>query len=261
MLRAYARDSWLWEYVRDVLWGLLFVTLVAIWTFVKRIPASIRSLRASSWPIVQGNIESATVSSFAEQSLAQLAYSYRVEGELYSGYFTRQFADEQDAWDYVRPLKEQTIFVRYRPANPGISAVRTSDQNSLFADGQGNFLARFLTRSISHLLGISDWRFPILLGVRGWPLISGRIESSTVTQERERGLWFLIPSYVCEVGYSYAVAGEYYSGHFQRTFYREESANALAGNLKGKDVVVRYKLDSPSVSVVRSTDQQGLRLS
>lgn len=40
--------------------------------------------------MVEGDIESATVSAFAEQSLAQLGYSYRVEGERYSGHFIRQ---------------------------------------------------------------------------------------------------------------------------------------------------------------------------
>ena len=59
--------------------------------------------------MVEGKIEALTVTTFAEQSLAQLAYSYLVDGERYSGYFTRQFADEQDAWDYV--------FVHLRAAN------------------------------------------------------------------------------------------------------------------------------------------------
>ena len=76
--------------------------------------------------MVEGDIESTMVSVFAWQSLARLGYSYRVEGERNSGYLTRQFADEQDAWDYIRPLKEQTMFIRYSPANPTVSAVRTS---------------------------------------------------------------------------------------------------------------------------------------
>ena len=102
--------------------------------------------------MVQGDIESATVTAFAEQSLAQLGYSYRGEGDRYSGYFSRQFADEQDAWDYIRPLREQTIFIRYRPANPCVSTVRTSDQNPLFMARPGNVVVRFLAKSISRLL-------------------------------------------------------------------------------------------------------------
>jgi hypothetical protein len=254
MLAGY-QNSILWDYVRTILWGCVFLAVVAGWFFVKRLPALFRSFRAANWPMVQGDIESATVSAFAEQSLAHLGYSYRVEGERYSGYFVRQFADEQDAWDYIRPLKKQTIFIRYRPSNPGVSAVRTFDQNPLFARTQGNVVVRFLTHSIAHLLGVSDLHFPILFGVRNWPISRGRIESGTVTQQRERGFWFLVPSYVCEIGYSFAVRGEYYSGQFQRTFYREEAANELVRELKGKDVLVRYKPDSPDVSVLRRCDQ------
>jgi len=77
--------------------------------------------------MVEGKIEAATVSVFAEQSLSELAYSYLVDGERYSGYFTRQFADEQDAWDYVHPLKGQAIFVRHKPSNPAVSSVRIVD--------------------------------------------------------------------------------------------------------------------------------------
>jgi hypothetical protein len=73
------------------------MAIVAVGFFIKNLPAWFRAIWGASWPMVEGNIESATVSAFAEQSLAQLAYSYRVEGERYSGYFARQFADEQDA--------------------------------------------------------------------------------------------------------------------------------------------------------------------
>ena len=152
MLDAPVQDSFLWEYLRTVLWGCLFLTFVAGWLFLKRLPALFRSICAANWPMVQGDIESATVTAFAEQSLAQLGYSYRVEGERYSGYFSRQFADEQDAWDYIRPLREQTIFIRYRPANPCVSTVRTSDQNPLFMARPGNVVVRFLAKSISRLL-------------------------------------------------------------------------------------------------------------
>jgi hypothetical protein len=259
MLSASIQDSLLWEYVRIDLWGCLFLTLVAGWLFLKSLPALFRSIRSADWPMVEGDIESATVSAFAEQSLAQLGYSNRVEGERYSGYLTRQFADEQDAWDYIRPLKEHKIFIRYRQANPGVSNVRTSDQNPLFVARPGNVVVRFLSNEVSHVLGVSDWHLPNLFGTRNWPLSQGRIESCTVTQQRDRELWFLVPSYVCEIGYSHAVGGAYYSGHLQRTFLREEAAKKLVGELKGKGVLVRYKPDSPRVSVFRRHDQPGSR--
>ena len=58
MLFAFVQDSLLWEYVRTVLWGCLFLTFVAGWFFLKRLPALFRSIGAANWPMVEGNIES-----------------------------------------------------------------------------------------------------------------------------------------------------------------------------------------------------------
>jgi hypothetical protein len=261
MLDAYAQHSVLWEYGKDLLWAFLYLTLVATWFFVKRLPDWFRSIRSASWPMVEGKIEALTVTTFAEQSLAQLAYSYLVDGERYSGYFTRQFADEQDAWDYVRPLKGQPIFVRHKPSNPAVPSVRIADQNSLLASsGQGSFVVRFLSRSVWHIIGASSWNFWAMLGTRDWPLSKGRIEFGTVTQKRESNLWYFVPYYVCEIGYSYAVGGEYYSGCLERTFFREGTAQKFTEELKGKDIFVRYRPDSPAISALRGRDQQGVRL-
>ncbi len=252
---VYIRNSWLWHYLQTFVWSLLFLTAVALWLFIKRLPAWFRTVRGASWPIAEGSIESTTVSAFAEQSLAQIAYSYRVEGERYSGYYARQFADEQDAWDYIGSLKQQPIFVRYRPADPAISAVRMADQSSGLMRADGNFVVQFLTRSLVHVLGLSYREFRILRGVQNWPVTKARIESGIVTQQRKSAFWYLVPSYLCEVGYSYSVGGEYCAGHFQRTFFREQTARKFTGELKGKDVIVRYQPDSPSVSVLRRRDQ------
>src|ERR1700722_4133075 len=78
MPHRYAQHSVLWEYVKDLLWTFLFLTLVAAWFFVKRLPDWFRSIRSASWPMVEGKIEALTGTTFAEQSLAQLAYSYLV---------------------------------------------------------------------------------------------------------------------------------------------------------------------------------------
>lgn len=182
--------------------GAFVPTFVARWIFLKRLPALFRAMRAVNWPTVEGHVEPATVSVFAEQSLAHLGYSYQVEGERYSGYVTRQFDGEQDAWDYIRPLKEQAIFIRYRPANPAVAVVRTSDQNAVLVARPANVVVRFLTKLISHVHGFSDWHLPILFGTRNWPLSRGKIESGTVTQQHSREFGFLVPSYDCEIGYS-----------------------------------------------------------
>jgi hypothetical protein len=81
-----------------------------------------------------------------------LAYSYTVEGERYPGHFSRQFADQQDAFDYVQPLKGRPIFVRYKPGHPNVSAVRLAEQDSLFTAKHGSFSGGLINRCLE-LLG------------------------------------------------------------------------------------------------------------
>ena len=69
----------------------------------------------------------------------------------------------------------------------------------------------------------------------------------------------LLPHYTAEVSYSYSVAGGYYSGRIERSFFREGSAQKFVDNLKGRDVVVRYSPRSPEVSVLRKSDQPVLQ--
>ena len=255
MLPASRETSLFWEYLKPIFWGILFLAAVAVWLFIKRLPALFRSIRSASWPLVEGRIESTTVNAFAQQTLAHVGYSYRVDGELYSGYFAKQFADEQDAWDYIRPLKHQPVFVRYQPANTAISAVRGPDQPGQLRVPEKPFITRFLTRSLAHLLGVSELKIPMHFGVQNWPLSEGRIESSTVAQERESALWYLLPTYVSEIGYSYAVRGQYYSGQIYRKFFREQSARRFADKMRGKCVLIRYQPNSPEVSILRGVDQ------
>jgi hypothetical protein len=130
------------ELLRDYSFLLLFLLFVAGWFFVKRIPTLIRSTRGASWPTVEGNVETVGVNAFAEQSLGEIGYSYLVEGVRHSGYFSRQFADEQDAWSFVFPLKSQTVIVRYKPSDPGVSVLRLGEQSVLFRAKQGSFPGR-----------------------------------------------------------------------------------------------------------------------
>jgi len=47
-------------------------------------------------------VETVNVRAFDSQALAELGYSHVVEGVGSSGYCAQQFADEQEAWDYLK---------------------------------------------------------------------------------------------------------------------------------------------------------------
>ena len=174
-------DPWgpLWQ---ELFWTAVLIMSVAVWFSIRRIPGWLRAFRSASWPITEGRIEDGKVTAFAEQSLGELSYWYSVEGERYSGYFHQQFADEQEAWEYIHPLKGQVVFVRYEPGAPEISAIRIADQNPLFT-ARKSLPTRLLSRSIFHLVGVSNWDFLDGFGAKNWPMSKGKVEYGTVTRK------------------------------------------------------------------------------
>ncbi len=47
--------------------------------------------------------------------VTELAYSYVVNGDYFSGRFTRDFAREQEAWDYANSFRRAKVVVRHHP--------------------------------------------------------------------------------------------------------------------------------------------------
>lgn len=256
MFALVALPRFVTEYLRLYGVGLAVASLVAVGLYVRRLPGWFRSVRAASWPMTQGKVETVKVSVVSGQALGELAYSYPAEGERYSGYLFLQFAHEQDAWDTIDPMKGQPILVHYKPSNPAVSAVRSWDQAFLFTPKHGNLLMRLVTRHLVEIFDLASWKEAASTwGAKTWPIIKGRVEHVTVTQRRSLATWMLLPDYAAEVSYSYSVAGEYYSGHVERSFFREKSAQKFVDNLKGKGVFLRYKQSSPDISVLRNSDQ------
>jgi hypothetical protein len=121
------------RYLQEIARYYAIPVIVMTWLFVKALPSKVRALRGCNWAIAQGCIETVSVNTInaqAEFATAILGYSYRVEGELYSGYYSQQFGDEQDAWDYANNLKHKTVAVRCKPGHPETSVLRSQDQSS-----------------------------------------------------------------------------------------------------------------------------------
>lgn len=232
--------------------AVVAAVVVAVDLFIRRLPGQLRSMRAASWPLAQGTIEAVNVKTVSDQALGELAYSYVANAERYSGYLLLQFADEQDAWDTIDRLKGQMIFVRYNATNPGISAVRTTDQAVFFVPTPGNFIQRLSRRLVLRF----EWRRWTKVWAGNWPVTRGRVEHAAVTPHDGDAIWLFLPDYIAEVSYSYHIDGEYYSGRIERSFFRERSATAFVNALKDKGVMVRYNQSSPSVSVLLRKDQE-----
>ncbi len=93
--------------------------------------------------------------------------------------------------------------------------------------------------------GAASWavaRFLRSRRVRHWPVTMGRVESHRVHAQSEKG-------YLAEIGYSYSIMSEFYSGFYERRVAREKAADALfAACPKGTVVTIHYDPKNPERS-------------
>jgi len=115
---------------------LYSVVIAAIWipAFVlRRTGRFLKEFGVDSWPRASGSITAGNVKVIhgwvVDYALGQLDYSYRVAGEYYAGSITRQYPDEQSAWNYVDSRRNKSVVVRYKDDHAQSSAVRDSDQD------------------------------------------------------------------------------------------------------------------------------------
>jgi hypothetical protein len=95
------------------------------------------SYHAETWKLIPATIESVNVTVrrtcltralILEFADAELAYSFEISGERFSGYARRLFFDEQTAWTYADQWKGRHVMVRCDQNNPTRSTLRTKDQ-------------------------------------------------------------------------------------------------------------------------------------
>lgn len=97
------------------------------------------------------------------------------------------------------------------------------------------------------------WNRVKRLLARGWLTNQGRVEFGSVEERRVRYFSY----YVSRLDYSYSVNGEYFSGHFERAFVRESSADKFLASMKGQAVFVRSNPRCPDHSALLKEDQPG----
>jgi|SRR5580704_18541318 hypothetical protein len=111
---------------------LLKEAAVSLLAFGTGVWAWIRVRRAQSWPSTQGTVMSAqarTASTGRSQHwVGELAYSYVVESEYYSGFHVMKARNERRADALVYGWKGRMVVVRYSPAKHDISVLLKSDQ-------------------------------------------------------------------------------------------------------------------------------------
>jgi|SRR5215467_803339 len=149
--------------------GLIAVGwLKPLWRWIQRI-------RAKSWPLTTGQIESATVNKskgFLDSSLryvAELGYSYSVTGQTEAGFYKREFRTEEEAWEFVRDLKGKPVAVHYNPNKAATSTLSELSVENLLQTRAplpiGEMFTSRSASSISPLLSRFVWVFVVLSAV------------------------------------------------------------------------------------------------
>ncbi len=80
--------------------------------------------RASDWPVTEGHVEKVQNSWDTETGgvTVTLAYSYKVEGQWYSGHESFQFG-EAEAASFEARYRNQPVLVNYRRNKPQVSLI------------------------------------------------------------------------------------------------------------------------------------------
>lgn len=110
-----------------------FIRLVVF--LMKSVAQSLKTPGARTWPCAEATVtDEPVVLRTLGCPTVEIVYSYRVEGELYTGLHEEPFLLADSLTDFVgRCSKGQSFLVRYKPGKPEISAVRQQDQAMQFA--------------------------------------------------------------------------------------------------------------------------------
>lgn len=103
------------------------------------------------------------------------------------------------------------------------------------------------------LCWVLAWNYIKAWLANGWYTVQGRVELGSVEEHHVR----FVSYYIARIDYSYSTNNEYYSGHFERTFLRESSADRFVAGMKGQTVLVRSHPHRPDRSAVLKQDQPG----
>ncbi|MGO8797217.1 MAG: DUF3592 domain-containing protein [Candidatus Sulfotelmatobacter sp.] len=98
----------------------------------KRIIGQTAARGSDAWPLAEGTVTAPPRAKFrlGRQSI-ELVYSYRFQGELYTGDHEQSFVLGRSLPDYVKRFgKGSRLAVRVKPEDPEVSVVRNEDQGA-----------------------------------------------------------------------------------------------------------------------------------
>ncbi len=108
-------------------WG--YPILMVIFGMVAIVAGVIRRHRINTWPAAQGTVETHRIATGAGNDatdIAEISYSYRIAGELYSGYYRQGIGkDDEGIVLFTACPKGSRVVVHYDPRHPECSEMET----------------------------------------------------------------------------------------------------------------------------------------
>jgi len=130
--------------------------------------------QANAWPTLTGCIEAVAVKpkkqiliptapgGRAAAYMAELAYSYTLEGNCYLGQYRREFPSEEEGREFVRDLHGKSVIVSYNARKPGKSLL-SEEAVSTLLDSRPPTPGGAFQAPVS---SVPEWVKPLL-----WPVI------------------------------------------------------------------------------------------
>lgn len=86
---------------------------------------AIKTLRSRQWPVTKAAVKSSSAHNGYAANVAEVDYTYSVNGAVYSGTHKRPFIFKSNAEIYVKHfIKGTGLNVRVKPDDPSVSFVR-----------------------------------------------------------------------------------------------------------------------------------------
>lgn len=115
----------------------IFILAIFVAIMAERGGQWLRRRSARSWPVAQGYVERASWRQLNACSnryfVAELAYSYVIEGQFYAGYYRRSFPRASAAQAFVGNVNATRLQVRYNPGQVRRSLLLDDDLREMMA--------------------------------------------------------------------------------------------------------------------------------
>ena len=250
-------------YVGSLLLSFGLAVFGAIAYIFRALLKSASERRAANWPTASGEITTCDVKAihgrYLDYAVGIVGYSYRMDDDYYSGYLTRQFWDEQQAWSFVDTFKDKSVLVHFNLSRPQSSVICEVDQPHVLplplekrAHSSSQQRFDLVLAVLWSLRNVSDWAERMLQSkAREWPSTYATVEyaeSAMIGDEPDL-------HWGGELHYSYLVDGSTYSSTYNLLAFDEADANDTVEEWRNRKVLVHYFPGDPSRSIFIPEEQ------